>query len=122
MHFLCLYIEKNCKQALLKYVENNGYDVDSIDRILAIKEEIQVSEDVNNSILAYLTRLLPYKEIFYTFAKNHIISLWLTLYPESYQLNLHLSNQVIVLLEELGFEIDVTVMSLQDLYNGKYDH
>ena len=44
------------------------------------------------------------------------ISLWVTVYPDTYQLNLHLSGITIKRIYEFGIDFDLSIMCLNELY------
>ena len=109
MHFLVLYFDENAKKIFVNKTNEN------LENIIDKKE---ICGDIDREIFNYLEALLPFKKEIYEISKTEYISLWLTLYPDSYQLNFHLSNKTCAALTEYGIKLDISVMNLQDFYNG----
>lgn len=82
--------------------------------------QIENEEETENKINGFIDLLYENKEMIQQLSKCHNITLWITLHPDTIQFNLHLSNKVLKKINELGIDIDITCMYLQEFYSGSY--
>jgi len=83
--------------------------------------EIANEEEIEFAIDDFVSKFIAHMEIIREWAKKCSITLWLTLYPESIQLNFHMSNDTLKKIESCGIDFDVSIMCLQEFYNGTYN-
>lgn len=80
------------------------------------KIEIKDDESLQNEIDKYVEQLGKHSEYIKELSLTNEISLWLTVYPDNYQLNFRLSKKTIGMLSQMGLNLDISIMNLHDLY------
>jgi len=89
------------------------------DNCWSIKKEInEINEEAE--IFTFVDFLYCKKDIIKELTKIHTVYLWITLYPDSYQYNLYLSEDILKMLGEMDIALNVTSMQLQELYCGQF--
>ena len=81
------------------------------------------SED-NESAEACLGRVLktlkPHSNYLRSLSEKAEISVWISLYPEEFQMNFHLSPENMKMIIDMGASFDMSAMYLEKLYDGSY--
>ena len=82
--------------------------------------ETEFNEAIEHTIDRFLEVLLPSAEYLKDLSRKHNITLWVSLYPEDEQSNIHISGKTINALCQIGISLDCSVSFLKDFYNGSY--
>ena len=82
--------------------------------------EKQEGEMLDDMLYNFLTRFIKSKEYIKELSLNTDVSLWVSVYPDTEQSNIHLENKTIKLLSDMGLVIDFDIMFLKDFYDGNY--
>lgn len=82
--------------------------------------QVENEEETESKISGFIDLLYKNKETIQQLSKFHHITLWITLHPDTNQFNLHLSNKILEKINELGINVDITCMYLQEFYSGSY--
>jgi hypothetical protein len=86
--------------------------------ITGIKSE--EGEPVEDTVARFLDKLRPYSIYLKELSSSCDVTLWLSLYPDNEQMNVHLSRKIIAQAYEMGISIDVGAMFLKQYYEGRY--
>ena len=79
-------------------------------------EDVSIDEMTKQFVVKYL----PCKNYIKELAEQFNITLWVSLYLEDIQFNVHLSAENLKSITELGVTLDITFMYLRDFYEGNY--
>lgn len=82
------------------------------------KQECETFDDV---LYAFLTRFNGSTEYIKDLVKDHNVIVWVSVYPDEEQGNIHLENKTLKLLADMGLAIDFDIMFLNDFYKGIYN-
>jgi hypothetical protein len=80
--------------------------------------ETQGKKSVEDAVVSFLETLEPHSAYLKELSSSFDVTLWLSLYPEYEQMNVHLSHSVIAQAYEMGVSIGVSAMFLKDFYEG----
>ena len=83
------------------------------------KKEIE-TEQLEQEMLRFIALFENNTEYIKSLAKKFKVFLWLSVYPESEQYNVHLSHKVVEAIYKLGVPIDIEVADLRAFYDGTY--
>lgn len=78
--------------------------------------KIENLDETEDKISEFIDLFYQSKEYIQRLAVTHKITLWVTVYQETYQYNLHFSKSVLGKISELGIDVDITCMQLQEFY------
>ena len=101
-----------------KYQSKNGDNIIKEDSWLT-DYKIPKNQSFEDAVVEFLKPYLPHKNFISEMSKKHAITLWVSAYPEVYQLNINLSKKIISILHELNIEMDITYLYLVDIYEGR---
>lgn len=79
-------------------------------------EEVSELDNLEQSVQKYLMQYEKCQEQLISISKDHTATLWITLYPEVPQINVHFSQTTLQAISVLGLSLDVSVINLQKLY------
>lgn len=79
-----------------------------------IPKEQTLEEAINAFIKPYLNK----KEIIKELKEKFKVIIWLSLYPEHYQMSIELSAETLSKIHELNVCLSITASYLADIYNG----
>lgn len=82
--------------------------------------EIEHEEETERKILEFIDLLYKNKNTIQQLSMMHHITLWITLNQDTTQYNLHFSKEVLNKVSDLGIDIDITCMQLQEFYTETY--
>jgi len=74
--------------------------------------EIKSIEETEEKILEFVGLFYKNKEYIQQLSNMHDVTLWITIYQDSYQYNLRFTNNVISKVSEMGIDIGITCMQL----------
>jgi len=97
-----------------------GKTVTYIEDCWLSKVIIPNNESIDAVFSAFIKPLLPHKGTIQKLREQCEVVLWLTLYPDTYQAFFLFSKDTLSLLDNLGIDFHVTIMSLQEIYDGTY--
>ena len=80
--------------------------------------EIPDDSGLNAGVQSVVNKLYESCSLIKSLSSENDVTLWLTLYPEEYQLNFNLTNDSVRKMGEMGIDFDLSVMSLQKFYDG----
>jgi len=83
-------------------------------------EEIAKSDNLQQRTSEFLDEFVGYSDYINELSKKFSITIWIALYPEIEQFNIHLSQEIIEKLSKLKSTMDVEVACLQSFYDGSY--
>ena len=101
----------------------NGTDGEFKGEKIKYNEDIWLTKTVvdDNDLILTLEqitdKLYNKKSFFETLPLKCDFSVWITLYPESFQSNFRFCNDVLRKISEIGATLDLSVMDLQELYD-----
>ena len=75
-----------------------------------------------NKISEFVDLLYENKNAMQQLSAMYHATLWITLYQETSQYNLHFSKEMLSKINELGIALDVTCMQLQEFYSETYSN
>lgn len=83
--------------------------------------EIEKHEDetIDNMLYGFLTEFKQSQEYLKSLSDNDV-TLWVSVYPDELQSDIHLENKTLKLLADMGLSVDFYVMFLNDFYDGTY--
>ena len=81
--------------------------------------KIENENETEEKISEFVSLFYENKSFVQQLSKMHCITLWITLHPDI-QFNLHFSKKVLDMISELGIDMDITCMQLQEFYSGSY--
>lgn len=87
---------------------------------LLFETEKQDDETIDDMLYKFLTGFTKSKEYINELSQKADITLWVSVYPDEEQSNIHLGNKTVKLLSDMGLSVDFNIMFLKDLYNGIY--
>ena len=87
---------------------------------LLFETEKQDDETIDDMLYKFLTGFTKSKEYINELSKNADITLWVSVYPDEEQSNIHLGNKTVKLLGDMGLSVDFNIMFLKNLYDGIY--
>ena len=80
--------------------------------------EINDVNETEKRIEALVDSLYRNKEYVQQTSRVHAATLWVTVYQDVIQHNLHFSKNVLAKISELDIDLDITCMQLQEFYRG----
>lgn len=98
--------------SLLQNDEEIVFDED----IWESKIEIKDDESLQNVIDKHVELLFRCYQYIKELSSTNEISLWLTVYPDNYQLNFRLSEKTMKMISQMKINFDISIMNLHDLY------
>jgi len=84
------------------------------------KTETASNETIEKATKRFLDGLLPSAAYLKNLAGKYNATLWISAYPETEQINLHLSQNTIKRIFDLGITLDFSIMFLKQFYDGTY--
>lgn len=85
-----------------------------------VKTETASNETIEKATKRFLDGLLPSAAYLKNLAGKYNATLWISAYPETEQINLHLSQNTIKRIFDLGITLDFSIMFLKQFYDGTY--
>lgn len=85
---------------------------------LIFETEKQESETLDDMVYNFLTGFTKLKECRNKLFLNAEVLLWVSVYPDDEQSNIHLENKTLNLLADMGLGVDFDIMFLKDFYDG----
>lgn len=85
----------------------------------SINYEIPEKQSLDEAIISFTQPFHLNKYYMMELTKTYNVKLWISLYPEEYQMNLDISNKIISILHDLNIELSITTIYLSDFYEGK---
>ena len=82
--------------------------------------EIEEEDSFEEVVVCFLKKLQPSAGYLKELSSSFDVTLWLDMYPDNEQMNVHLSNDIISIVSEMGITIDVGAMFLKQFYEGNY--
>ena len=79
--------------------------------------EIENADETEKKTLAFINLFYEKRDYIKKLSNECSINLWITLYQEDNQYNLHFSNEVLLKISELGADVDITNMKLEEFYS-----
>lgn len=102
-----IYCDKYTKKSIT-YSENCWIANIEVDNFDEIEKKTHEFVDLFYKNKEYIKQLL----------NECTVTLWITLYQETNQYNLHFSRETLSKIVELGIGVDITIMQLQEFYNN----
>ncbi len=87
---------------------------------LIFEVEKQEDETIDDTLYKFLTGFIKSKEYINELSQVTDVSLWVSVYPDNEQSNIHLENKTLELLTDMGLDVDFDIMFLKDFYDGTY--
>jgi len=83
---------------------------------------IESDEDINveKTLERFVGTLKSSSDYLKTLSKEHDVTVWVSVYPDSEQANIHIAAPIIIALSEIGATLDCSTLFLKDFYNGMY--
>ena len=81
--------------------------------------EIAAGKTIEQTLAQFLKQLIPAARYLKKLAIKYEVTVWVSAYPETEQINVHLSPQVIHDINEIGASFDCGVMFLKQFYDGQ---
>lgn len=78
--------------------------------------EIENTADTEQELINFVHLLCEHAEDVKALSRKHVATLWVTIYQDETQYNLHVSSDIMRKLSEMGVSLDVTCMQLQEYY------
>ena len=82
--------------------------------------EKQEDETFDDMLYAFLIRFIKSKEYIKELSDNFDATLWVSVYPDGEQSNIHLEKKTLKILSDMGLVVDLDIMFLKDFYDGTY--
>ena len=83
--------------------------------------EKQEDETIDATVYRFLTKFEKSKEYINKLSQKAELTLWVSVYPDNEQSNIHLENKTLKLLADIGLVVDFDIMFLKDFYDGTYN-
>ena len=83
--------------------------------------EKQEDETIDATVYRFLTKFEKSKEYLNKLSQKAELTLWVSVYPDNEQSNIHLENKTLKLLADIGLVVDFDIMFLKDFYEGTYN-
>lgn len=77
-----------------------------------ISKTVENTDRTEQEIRTFLISLYKHKEYILSLSKKFNVTLWVTVYNDGIQRNLHFSNEILKMINELGIDLDLTHMNL----------
>ena len=71
-------------------------------------------------LYVFLTRFIKSKEYIKELSDNFDATLWVSVYPDDEQSNIHLENKTLKIISDMGLIVDLDIMFLKEFYDGTY--
>jgi len=81
--------------------------------------ETEPGETMGQALSRFIGDLLPFADFLKRLSKNVDITIWASVYPESEQVNFHLSAEIIAALHQIGAGFDGSALFLRQFYDGR---
>ena len=81
--------------------------------------ETEPGETPELALTRFVVELLPFTDFLKRLSQSADITILVSVYPESEQVNLHLSPEVIAALYQIGAGFDGSVLFLRQFYDGR---
>ena len=82
--------------------------------------KVEEGGSLEKATVRFLEKLRPNSDYLKMLASSFDVILWLSLYPDNEQMNVHLSPSIIAQVYEMGISIDVEAAFLKQIYEGNY--
>lgn len=79
--------------------------------------EVEHEKETEEKAAEFIDMLYENKTAIRQLSAIHHVTLWITLYQETSQYNLHFSKETLSKINELGIELDINCMQLQEFYS-----
>ena len=86
-----------------------------------LEGEKQDVETIDGMLYRFLTELEESKKYLKEISDNADVALWVSVYPNSEQSNIHIENNTLKLLADMGLVIDFDIMFLKEFYDATYN-
>ena len=83
--------------------------------------EKQEDETIDATVYRFLTKFEKSKEYINKLSQKAELTLWVSVYPDNEQSNIHLENKTLKLLADIGLVVDFDIMFLKNFYDGTYN-
>ena len=83
--------------------------------------EKQEDETIDATVYRFLTKFEKSKEYINKLSQKAELTLWVSVYPDNEQSNIHLENKTLKLLADIGLAVDFDIMFLKDFCDGTYN-
>ena len=83
--------------------------------------EKQEDETIDATVYRFLTKFVKSKEYLNKLSQKAELTLWVSVYPDNEQSNIHLENKTLKLLADIGLVVDFDIMFLKDFYDITYN-
>lgn len=83
-----------------------------------LEQEVSDKEDFSVAVEQFLNRFAGKEEPVHRLLAGSDATLWLTLYVEAPQQNVHFSSQTLQRVSRMGIALDISMMSLAELYHA----
>ena len=83
--------------------------------------EKQEDETIDATVYSFLTKFEKSKEYLNKLSQKAELTLWVSVYPDNEQSNIHLENKTLKLLADIGLVVDFDIMFLKDFYDATYN-
>ena len=87
---------------------------------IIFEREIDSQSSINDELADFVDQLYNLKDYLVELKFAFSIKLWISIYPETEQLYFGLTSSVIRKIADLGIDIDVSILCLQEFYRGTY--
>lgn len=87
---------------------------------IIFEQEIDSQLVINDELERFVDRLYNLKEYLVGLKSTFSIKLWISIYPETEQLYFGITGSVIRKIADIGIDIDVSILCLQEFYQGTY--
>lgn len=82
--------------------------------------KMQPDETVLQMLERFLFSLMPASSYLKDLSSEFNVTVWVSTYPETDQINIHLPQNVVRMLHDLGVNFDYSVSYLKEFYDGTY--
>lgn len=104
-----------CKKG--ESVERLGIKTEFMEDIWQTKFESENIEEFQNGMYEFIKKLESKAKYINKLEQDHSVSLWVTVYPDETQTNIHISPDIIKILCAIGVDLDISIMNLNAIYD-----
>lgn len=100
--------------------ERIGTQLTGNEDVIAFEEEIDSLCSLEDEVVRFVEQLYCFKSYVKNLSSRYSIKLWLSIYPETDQMNLCFTSKIIEKVSDMGIDIDVSILCLQQFYQGDF--
>ncbi|MHB1453860.1 MAG: DUF4279 domain-containing protein [Saccharofermentanales bacterium] len=80
---------------------------------------ISAKTEISLAINGFLSQFQKGHDYLRDISKRNEITLWISVYPNDIQANIHFPNHIVKMISDIGIDMDISMTYLEDFYAGK---